>query len=485
METYKYYLNQRPAGPGAVPKGSFSLDPDDEGGRYGSITYLTPLSEKDIAAFELTPAFKKDELKLTNMNFDLLVDREFNEEEHHICPGPFCIIDGDGNEKNFDFTDMFIDPDKKNPFIVHVDLWNFDDNVSAYIDRNILQNAKFKKFNIYTGEEDEPEIKPRMVENLKFSFGNSQLESFSKLDLSLHKSLTYNKGSKTVSVAEEIEEMARDNIRGLAKAGDWNLKEETIQKILSGEKIHHDGSGVYLGYVGYGNSDIDLWADLYSDKPMVSICFEENILTQKVEQLEVPTFDFVKDGMSITSHKLYEKYICDTPNKTCTFTLPLEKLENLDELKFEIALKLQGQGIISFMNTKKYAGIKAAGLTATQQVRGRCEQLLNYSNMKADPANSFVGELCHKDKLTPGEIDRLANYFDKACDYIFVKGASPEDNNRLLVGEMKKEGLDNGRIQLIIGSNNYLKEQFTKSGVALALKQAETRSGSPRSGHKH
>ena len=35
---YKYYLNERPAGPGAVPKdGLAEYDPEDKGGRYGSV----------------------------------------------------------------------------------------------------------------------------------------------------------------------------------------------------------------------------------------------------------------------------------------------------------------------------------------------------------------------------------------------------------------------------------------------------------------
>ena len=474
METYKYYLNERPAGPGAVPKGNFTLNPDDEGGRYGSITYESPLSEKDIAAFELTPAFKKEELKLTNMNFDLLVDREFNEEEHFISPGPFCIIDGEGKEKNFDFTDSFIDKDNKNPYIVHVDLWNLDVGSSDNINRDTLKNAMFKKFNICTGEEDDPEIKPRMVENLKFSFGNSHLESFEKLDYSLHNSLTYTKGKKVVRVAKEIEQMAKDNIKDLAAAGDWYIKEDLIQKIISGEELPHDGSGVFIGYVGYGNSDIDLWAEWSDKEPgKIQICFEENILKQEVEQTEQATFDFVNDGMYVTTNGLYNKYFCDTVNKTFVFTVPMEKLENLDELKFEIALKLQNQGIINFMRTNIYASIKEDGLTASRQVRDRCEQIHQYQNLRYGTEFSYVPELCRKDKLTPGEVDKLSKYFDRASDYIFVKGASPEDNNRLLVDEMKKEGLDNARIKLIVDSNSTLKEQFSKAGVALALKQAE------------
>ena len=52
---YKYYLNERPAGPGAVPKdGLAEYNPDDKGGRYGSVIYRRELTASEIIEYELT-----------------------------------------------------------------------------------------------------------------------------------------------------------------------------------------------------------------------------------------------------------------------------------------------------------------------------------------------------------------------------------------------------------------------------------------------
>ena len=57
---YKYYMNERPLSIGTVPKGFVRFNEDDKGGRYGAIFYGRPLSEDEIADYELTPA-KEDE----------------------------------------------------------------------------------------------------------------------------------------------------------------------------------------------------------------------------------------------------------------------------------------------------------------------------------------------------------------------------------------------------------------------------------------
>ena len=52
---YKYYLNERPAGPDAVPKdGLAEYDPEDKGGRYGSVIYRRELTASEIIEYELT-----------------------------------------------------------------------------------------------------------------------------------------------------------------------------------------------------------------------------------------------------------------------------------------------------------------------------------------------------------------------------------------------------------------------------------------------
>ena len=53
MIEYKYYLNARPAMPGAVPKDFVRIDENDKGGRYGAIYYNRELALKDVMDYEL------------------------------------------------------------------------------------------------------------------------------------------------------------------------------------------------------------------------------------------------------------------------------------------------------------------------------------------------------------------------------------------------------------------------------------------------
>ena len=56
---YKYYLDRRPAGPGAIPKGSVRIDAADKGGRYGAVYYDRKLSLVEVSDFELTQTEKE------------------------------------------------------------------------------------------------------------------------------------------------------------------------------------------------------------------------------------------------------------------------------------------------------------------------------------------------------------------------------------------------------------------------------------------
>lgn len=56
LKEYKYYMNARPAGPGAIPKGSARIDAADRGGRYGAVYYDRELQSKEVSDYELAPA---------------------------------------------------------------------------------------------------------------------------------------------------------------------------------------------------------------------------------------------------------------------------------------------------------------------------------------------------------------------------------------------------------------------------------------------
>lgn len=53
MKQYKYFLNQRPAMPGALPSDFIRLDDNDKGGRYGAVYYGRELNEDEIKKYEL------------------------------------------------------------------------------------------------------------------------------------------------------------------------------------------------------------------------------------------------------------------------------------------------------------------------------------------------------------------------------------------------------------------------------------------------
>ena len=53
-------MDMRPVSPGAVPKGFIRFDEDDFGGRYGAIYYRGKLTDKQVADYELIPAWERD-----------------------------------------------------------------------------------------------------------------------------------------------------------------------------------------------------------------------------------------------------------------------------------------------------------------------------------------------------------------------------------------------------------------------------------------
>lgn len=53
MKEYKYYMNARPAMPGALPKDFVRLDENENGGRYGAVYYNRELTQEEVLNYEL------------------------------------------------------------------------------------------------------------------------------------------------------------------------------------------------------------------------------------------------------------------------------------------------------------------------------------------------------------------------------------------------------------------------------------------------
>lgn len=59
IKEYRYYMTQRPIGPGTVPKDFISYDDTAiEGAKYGYVAYNRLLTGQELAQYELTPAFE-------------------------------------------------------------------------------------------------------------------------------------------------------------------------------------------------------------------------------------------------------------------------------------------------------------------------------------------------------------------------------------------------------------------------------------------
>lgn len=108
---------------------------------------------------------------ITRMYADILFDREIDEDKHYISPGGYEVRDKNGNTLQFDFEDCCSWVDDENPCLLHILQRNLD--LATFPEAKdlsfFLENLdKFTDFYIYTGEYDEPEIKPLKIINVMF-----------------------------------------------------------------------------------------------------------------------------------------------------------------------------------------------------------------------------------------------------------------------------------------------------------------------------
>ncbi len=104
-------------------------------------------------------------MKLTGMSFTLKMDREIDKKSHYISPGGYNL-----NEKPFDFCQSFGTIDDQDHTKIHFYVCDFDESCSPNEITPTDIWGYFSEFFIYTGEQDEPEIRPMAIENLRFYF---------------------------------------------------------------------------------------------------------------------------------------------------------------------------------------------------------------------------------------------------------------------------------------------------------------------------
>lgn len=123
---------------------------------------------------------------LQKMEFSIRFDRPVN-EKHYIIPGGYTIkTEGPHQVDNgrkpdlitFDFCDEERYIDEKDPCVMHFQVRNLDPeygNFNEALNKDTLKTAVFSEFFVYTGEDDDPEIKPVQICTLAFVMDNGEI----------------------------------------------------------------------------------------------------------------------------------------------------------------------------------------------------------------------------------------------------------------------------------------------------------------------
>jgi hypothetical protein len=117
---------------------------------------------------------------MVSMYAKIKFDREIDTDKHYISPGGYEMtfvnnLGGNPTTVCFDFTTYIGNVDKKEPTILHCEMEDLDVDVfheSLFIEHFLGTISEIKEFYVYTGEDDEPEINPVELLELRLSHGN-------------------------------------------------------------------------------------------------------------------------------------------------------------------------------------------------------------------------------------------------------------------------------------------------------------------------
>lgn len=146
---------------------------------YESGNWYLPDEENDVIIVEIT-AWKKNCKpygtnsvgEITGMNMLIKFDRPIDKEKHYISPGGY-IFKSSGKTYHFDFLTYEGTIDEKDPTVLHTDVYHLDEDYSNKLDDfDSAELEEIEEFFIYTGEENDPEIKPVSVISLIIEQGN-------------------------------------------------------------------------------------------------------------------------------------------------------------------------------------------------------------------------------------------------------------------------------------------------------------------------
>ena len=144
--------------------------------------------------------------KLTNMLFQLKMDRKINPDIHYLSPGGY-EIEKDGVTYNFDFCQSSGNVDCDDDTIIVYEVGDFDEEYAKesgftgeFKDPKDLLGYCFKDFFVFTGEDNDAEINVVELLDLTFRFSNTEITKFHPI---------YLKASK--EQIEQINELFKNN----------------------------------------------------------------------------------------------------------------------------------------------------------------------------------------------------------------------------------------------------------------------------------
>ena len=144
--------------------------------------------------------------KLTNMLFQLKMDRKINPDIHYLSPGGY-EIEKDGVTYNFDFCQSSGNVDCDDDTIIVYEVGDFDEEYAKesgftgeFKDPEDLLGYCFKDFFVFTGEDNDAEINVVELLDLTFRFSNTEITKFHPI---------YLKASK--EQIEQINELFKNN----------------------------------------------------------------------------------------------------------------------------------------------------------------------------------------------------------------------------------------------------------------------------------
>ena len=144
--------------------------------------------------------------KLTNMLFQLKMDRKINPDIHYLSPGGY-EIEKDGVTYNFDFCQSSGNVDCDDDTIIVYEVNDFDEEYAKesgftgeFKDPKDLLGYCFKDFFVFTGEDNDAEINVIELLDLTFRFSNTETTKFLPI---------YLKASK--EQIEQINEIFKNN----------------------------------------------------------------------------------------------------------------------------------------------------------------------------------------------------------------------------------------------------------------------------------